>query len=173
MRCINEHNEFCFPIIIPRVSVMWNTYGNLNIFAMDWIVDVVPYVASRSILLKTLDFCGGIWEVHIFINYNRLANKLHYCNKSRDIIMIPEFHLFCFAPCLLLAGNAKFKSVFSSLDFRFLLETPRAWISPLVFFCNALWRAFWEKNKLIYFFFSLDLIYGTSKTHECQGIKRN
>ena len=53
------------------------------------------YVASRSILLKILDFSGRLWEVRIFINYNGLDNKLHYCDKSRDTIMIVGFHLFC------------------------------------------------------------------------------
>ena len=57
--------------------------------------DFVPYVASRSILLKIMDISGRLWEVRIFINYNGLEDKLHYCNKSRDIIMIVGFQLFC------------------------------------------------------------------------------
>jgi hypothetical protein len=47
-----------------------------------------------------------------------------------------------FAPCLLLAGNAKFKSVFLSLEFRFLFETLGACIAPLLFCCSALCKAF-------------------------------
>jgi hypothetical protein len=69
--------------------------------------------------------------------------------------MIVGFHLLCFAPGLLLAGNAKFKSVFFPLDHRFLFETPGAFISPLLFSCNTLCKAFCEKYKLIYFFFRL------------------
>ena len=40
-------------------------------------VDFVPYGASWSILLKTLNFLGGSWGVHIFINYRGLWDKLH------------------------------------------------------------------------------------------------
>jgi hypothetical protein len=40
-------------------------------------VDFVPYVASESILLKILNFLGGSWGVHIFINYRGLWDKLH------------------------------------------------------------------------------------------------
>ena len=57
-------------------------------------LDFVPNVASWFILLKTLDFWGGIWEIHIFINYKGLRDKLHWCNKSRHIIVIVGFHLF-------------------------------------------------------------------------------
>jgi hypothetical protein len=46
-----------------------------------------------------------------------------------------------FAPCLLLAGDAKFKSPFSSLEFRFLLETLGAYIAPLLLCCSALCKA--------------------------------
>ena len=72
--------------------------------------------------------------------------------------MIVEFHVLCFAPGLLLAGNAKFKSVFFPLDYRFLFETPGACISPLLLSYNALYTAFWEKNNVDYFFLSLDLV---------------
>jgi hypothetical protein len=40
-------------------------------------LDVVPYVASESILLKTLNFLGGSRRVHIFINNRGLWDKLH------------------------------------------------------------------------------------------------
>ena len=81
--------------ICARVLELYNAYANLKFFARTEIVDVVPYVASGSILLKNLDFTGRLWEVRIFINYSGLDDKLHYCNKSRDIIMIVGFHLFC------------------------------------------------------------------------------
>ena len=68
---------------------------NLYFFSGSFCLHFVPYVASRSILLKTLGFTGKLWEVRISINYNGLEDKLHYCNKSRDIIMIVRFHLFC------------------------------------------------------------------------------
>jgi len=72
--------------------------------------------------------------------------------------MIVGFHLLCFAPGLFLAGNAKFKSVFFPLEYRFLFENPGACISPLLFSCDALCKAFCEKYNLVYFFFSLDLL---------------
>ena len=72
--------------------------------------------------------------------------------------MIVEFHVLCFAPGLLLAGNAKFKSDFFPLEHRFLFETPGACISPLLFSCITLCKAFCEKNNVDYFFLSLDLI---------------
>ena len=53
----------------------------------------VPYVASRSSLLKKMDFAGRLEEVRIFIDYNGLDKNLQYYNKSRDIIMIVEFRL--------------------------------------------------------------------------------
>jgi len=56
--------------------------------------------------------------------------------------MVVGFHLLCFAPGLLLAGNAKFKSDFFSPEHRFLFETPGACISPLLFSCDALCKAF-------------------------------
>ena len=56
--------------------------------------------------------------------------------------MIVEFHVLCFAPGLLLAGNAKFKSDFFPLEHRFLFETPGACIAPLLFSCGALCKAF-------------------------------
>jgi len=56
--------------------------------------------------------------------------------------MIVEFHLLCFAPGLLLAGNAKFKSVFFPLEYRFLFETLGACIAPLLFCCSARCKAF-------------------------------
>ena len=68
---------------------------NTHFFKPQFIVNFVLYVASRSIVLKLYEFLGGIWETWIFINYNRLEDKIHYCNKSRDIIMIVSFHLFC------------------------------------------------------------------------------
>jgi len=68
---------------------------NIQKISMTKIVDFVPYGASRSILLKILDFLGRLWEIRIFINYNGLDDKLHYRDKSRDIIMIVRFHLFC------------------------------------------------------------------------------
>ena len=55
--------------------------------------------------------------------------------------MIVGFHLLCFAPGLLLAGKAKFKSDFFPLEQRFLFETPGAYISPLLFSCDALCKA--------------------------------
>lgn len=141
-----------------RVLELYNTYANLQFFARTEIVGFVSYGASRSILLKILNFWGRFWGIWIFIYFNGLEDKLHYCNKSCDIFMIVGFHLLCFAPGLLLAGNAKFKSVFFPLEYRFLLEIPGAWISPLLFCCSARRKAFWKKNKLIYFFFSLDLL---------------
>ena len=121
-------------------------------------LDFVPYVLSWSILLKILGFWGMMWEIWIFIDYNGLEDKLHYCKKSCAIFMIVCFHLLCLAPGLFLAGNAKFRSDFFPLEHRYLFETPGACISPLLFSCNALCKAFWKKNKLIYFFFSLDLL---------------
>jgi hypothetical protein len=121
------------------------TMTNIQNFSLAKIVNFVPYGASRSILLKILDFWGRLWGIWIFINFNELEDKLHYCNKSCDIFMIVGFHLLCFAPGLVLVGNAKFKSVFFPLEYRFLLETPGACISPLLFSCNALCKAFWEK----------------------------
>ena len=53
---------------------MDSVIGNLH-FALD--LDFVPYVVSWSILLKTLNFLGGGWGVHIFINYKGLWDKLH------------------------------------------------------------------------------------------------
>ncbi len=76
---------------------------------MSKIRDSVPYVASRSILLKIMDISGRLWEVRIFINYNGLEDKLHYCNKSRDIIMIVGFHLFC-------SLNVSFRPVMPNLS---------------------------------------------------------
>jgi hypothetical protein len=118
----------------------------------------VPYGVSRSILLKILDFWGRMWEIWIFINFNVLEDKLHYCKKSCAIFMIVCFHLLCLAPGLLLAGDAKFRSVFLSPEYRFLFETLGACISPLLLSYNALYTAFWEKNNVDYFFLSLDLI---------------
>ena len=132
--------------------------ANIHFFQPIILLDFVPYVASWSILLKILDFLGRMWEVWIFIDYNGLDDKLHYCNKSCDIFMIVGFHLLCFAPGLFLAGNAKFKSVFFPLEYRFLFENPGACISPLLFSCDALCKAFCEKYNLVYFFFSLDLL---------------
>ena len=132
--------------------------ANIHFFPLIFLLDYDPYGASWSILLKILDFWGRMWEILIFIDYNGLDDKLHCCNKSRDIFMFMESHLPCFAPGLFLAGNAKFKSVFFPLEYRFLLEIPGAWISPLLFCCSARRKAFWKKNKLIYFFFSLDLL---------------
>jgi len=83
-------------------------------------IDFVPNGASRSILLKKLDFLGRMREVHIFIDYNGLEDKLHYCKKSCAIFMIVCFHLLCLAPGLFSAGNVKFKSVFFPLGHRFL-----------------------------------------------------
>ena len=139
-------------------SNLWMSSAKVTNSELSQIRYCVPYVASWSILLKILDFWGRMWEIWIFIDYNGLDDKLHCCNKSRDIFMIVGFHLLCFAPGLLLAGNAKFKSVFFPLEYRFLLEIPGAWISPLLFCCSARRKAFWKKNKLIYFFFSLDLL---------------
>jgi hypothetical protein len=121
-------------------------------------IDCVPYGASRSILLKILDFWGRMWEIWIFINFNVLEDKLHYCKKSCAIFMIVCFHLLCLAPGLLLAGDAKFRSVFLSPEYRFLFESLGACISPLHLSYNALYTAFWEKNNVDYFFLSLDLI---------------
>jgi len=56
--------------------------------------------------------------------------------------MIVCFHLLCLAPGLFWAGYAKFKSVFSTLEYRFLFETPEACISPLLFSYSALCKAF-------------------------------
>ena len=72
--------------------------------------------------------------------------------------MIVCFHILCFAPGLFLAGDAKFRSVFLSPEYRFLFETLGACISPLLLSYNALYTAFWEKNNVDYFFLSLDLI---------------
>ena len=72
--------------------------------------------------------------------------------------MVVGFHLLCFAPGLLLAGNAKFKSDFFSPEHRFLFETPGACQSPLLSPCSVLCKAFGEKNNVDYFFLSLDLI---------------
>ena len=118
----------------------------------------VPYVLSGSILLKILDILGRMWEIWIFINFNVLEDKLHYCKKSCAIFMIVCFHLLCLAPGLFLAGDAKFRSVFLSPEYRFLFETLGACISPLLLSYNALYTAFWEKNNVDYFFLSLDLI---------------
>ena len=114
----------------------------------DEIVDYVPNVASWSILLKTLDFWGRMRKIHILIDYSGLEDKLHYCKKSCAIFMLVCFHLLCFAPGLLLAGNAKFRSAFFPLEHRFLFEDPGAFISPLIFSYNALCKAFWEKYNL-------------------------
>ena len=136
------------------ILVRENTY----FFEPLFLIDIVPYVASWSILLKILDFWGGMWEMWIFIDYNGLDYKLHYCNKSCDIFMIVGFHLLCFPPGLFLAGNAKFKSVFFPLEYRFLFETAGACISPLLYFFSALCKAFWEKYFLFCFFFNRDLV---------------
>ncbi len=64
-------------------------------FGLPKSVCCVPYGASRSILVKILDFWGSLWEIRIFINYNRLEDKLHYCKKSCAIFMIVRFHLLC------------------------------------------------------------------------------
>ena len=121
-------------------------------------VDVVPNGASRSILLKILDFWERLWGVWIFINFNVLEDKLHYCKKSCAIFMIVCFHLLCLAPGLFLVGNAKFRSVFFSSEYRFLFETLEACISPLLLSYNALYTAFWEKNNVNYFHLSFNLI---------------
>ena len=102
----------------------------------------VPYVASWSILLKILDFRGRFWRIGIFINFNVLEDKLHYCKKSCAIFMIVCSHLLCLAPGLVLAGNVKFRFVFLSPEYRFLFETPGAFISPLFLSYNALYTAF-------------------------------
>ena len=125
-----------------RRSLLDLSYTSLKYFGLFRIGDCVPYGASPSILLKILDFWGMMREIWIFIDYNGLDDKLHYCNKSCDIFMIVGFHLLCFAPGLFLAGNAKFKSVFFPLEYRFLFENPGACISPLLFSCDALCKAF-------------------------------
>jgi len=97
-------------------------------------------------------------EIHILIDYNGLEDKLHYCKKSCAIFMIVCFHLLCLAPGLFLAGNAKFRSVLFSSEYRFLFETPGACISPPLLSYNALYTAFREKDSVDYFFLSLDLV---------------
>ena len=67
----------------------------LNFFCGLFCLHSVPYGASQSILLKILDFSGRLWEIRIFINYNGLEDKLHYCKKSCAIFMIVGFHLLC------------------------------------------------------------------------------
>jgi len=135
------------------------------------IVDVVPNGANGSILLKILGFWGRMWEIWIFIDYNGLEDKLHYCNKSCAIFMIVCFHLLCLAPGLFLAGNAKFRSVFFSSEYRFLFETLGAWISPLLLSLNALYTAFWEKNNVDYFFLSLELNKVQAKPTDVKELK--
>ncbi len=49
--------------------------SNLTILGLLNLLGYVPYVASRSILLKKLDFTGRLWEVRIFFNYNGLEDK--------------------------------------------------------------------------------------------------
>ena len=71
------------------------TMTNIQKICPSKIVDFVPYGASQSILLKILDFWGRLWEIRIFINYNGLEDKLHYCKKSCAIFMIVGFHLLC------------------------------------------------------------------------------
>ena len=56
-------------------QIMDYTITNIQNFSLAKMVDFVPYVASRSILLKKLNFVGRLWEVRIFINYNGLENK--------------------------------------------------------------------------------------------------
>ena len=56
--------------------------------------------------------------------------------------MIAGLHLLCFVPGLFWSGNAKFKSVFFPLDYRFLFETPGAFQSPLLLSRDALCKAF-------------------------------
>ena len=104
--------------------------GNLQ---FDLSRDFVPNGASRSILLKKLDFLGRIREVYIFIDYNGLEDKLHYCKKSFAIFIIVCFHLLCLAPGLFLAGDAKFSSVFLSPEYRFPFETLGACIITSAF----------------------------------------
>ena len=132
--------------------------ANIKFFRSFFLVDIVPYVLSWSILLKILGFWGRMWEIWIFIDYNGLEDKLHYCKKSCAIFMIVCFHLLCLAPGLFLAGNAKFRSAFLSSEYRFLFETLGACISPLFLSYNARYTAYWKKNIVDYFLFSLDLI---------------
>jgi hypothetical protein len=97
------------------------------------IVDYVPNGASWSILLKILDLWGRMREVWIFIDFNVLEDKLHYCKKSCAIFMIVCFHLLCLALGLFLAGDAKFRSGFLSPEYRFLFETLGACIITSAF----------------------------------------
>ena len=132
--------------------------ANTHFFEPQFSVNFVWNGASWSILLKILDLWGRMREIWIFIDFNVLEDKLHYCKKSCAIFMIVCFHLLCLAPSLFLAGNAKFRSVFFSSEYRFLFETLGACISPLLLSYNAHYTAFWEKNNIDYFFLSLDLI---------------
>ena len=135
---------------------------NLHQIRLAILVSSVPYVLSRSILLKVLDFWGGTWEVHIDINFDSLEDKLHYCNKSRDIIMIVGFHLFRSLNVSFCSAIPNLSPLFHHLNYVFFLGLWEHAIAPFLFSCNALCKAFWGNNKLIYFFFTLDLIQGTS-----------
>jgi hypothetical protein len=76
-------------------SLLYITYLNVNFLQQCILLHFVPYGASRSILLKILDFWGRLWGIWIFIDFNGLEDKLHYCNKSCAILMIVGFHLLC------------------------------------------------------------------------------
>ena len=43
------------------------------------------YVARPPILLKLLNYLGGVQEVHIFNKYNQLQDLLQICKKTRSI----------------------------------------------------------------------------------------
>ena len=94
---------------------------NTHFFGPFLILHSVPYVLSRSILLKVLDFWGGTWEVHIDINFDILKDNLHYCNKSRDIIMILGFHLFRSLNVSFCSAMQNLSPLFYHLDYIFFL----------------------------------------------------
>ena len=105
----------------------YNAYGNLQYFVSASIVGFVPYVLSQSILLKTLDFLGRIWEVRIFINYNGLEDKLHYCNKSCVIFMIVRVHLLCSLHVSLWLVTPNLSPFFHHLNSVFFLRLLEHW----------------------------------------------
>jgi len=105
----------------PVVPQLYNMYADLKYLVRIQILGSVPYVVSRSILLKVLDFWGRGWEVHIDIDFDTLEDNLHYCNKSRDIIMIVGFHLFNSLNVSFCSATPNLSPLYYHLDYVFFL----------------------------------------------------
>ena len=116
----------------------------------------VPYGASRSILLKILDFWGRFEENWIFINFSGLEDMLHYCNKSRDIFIIVGIHLLRSLHVSFWSATTNLSPFFYPLNTIFILRL-REHVNHLCFLLVAFSVKLSERSRIYFTSFSVKI----------------